>query len=640
MKLHLSHKSGELLEFLDKQIFPKWNQRAESGDTDPRLVRAMKRIEASRREFDARLFFIVVFGPLKSGKSTLVNTLARQYVSPTRFARESTRRSSIVIKGEKSGIQQYFWRHDHPDAPDTERKDAFERVIQYLRGVLTMEALQPDVEVVETSYDRQTVDRVLAGPLEREPLITVIRCPGGRLIGEEISVLDVPGLDGFQTNTENNPAAFWIIDKSDLLIFTQSSFAPLNNQTSRYLRDLYEGSRKPPVLLVQNQIEARHWADPLEQQKDTDEQVMVARKEISDLLGISGTQLPAWPINLGKAHDGFFKELPELMDDSKFETFESELQKYLESSRMELHEKNCLNEMAGEVADAEKAIESIIEEMDSRLKKEQVNLALLRQCRENLQNLSYQTRWLEHDFNEIENQWFAPRMAKAGEYIASECRSIADELHQTIPRQKVRGRVINQLIMTHSERILSKVRSDILAADEDLRSRLERCFSEAAQHLESNVLRETAMTLGELGLEPLTIPESFPLSDLPGLPGNGLDFDTYEERTRLLGFIPWPRKYPKGAIEEAIRKDLAAQWNQALEELSQKWINQMKDFFVSSCADSRQRPWIETMESHILEQTRKHHKAKEHITERNEALDELHTQVTAIKNRLHATAPE
>ncbi|MCD8535634.1 MAG: dynamin family protein, partial [Verrucomicrobia bacterium] len=269
MKLHLSESTHELLEFLDGTVFPVWNSPT-AEDIDSRLVRSMNRIQACRREFDARLFFIVVFGPLKSGKSTLVNTLARQYVSPTRFARESTRRASIVIRGKKSGIQQYFWKHETPDSSPDERKEAFERVIQYLRGVLTLAILEPDIQIVDQAYDKQAVDRLLAGPLEREPLITVIRCPGGQLIGEEISVLDVPGLDGFMTNTENNPAAFWIIDKSDLLIFTQSSFAPLNNQTSKYLRDLYDGSRKPPVLLVQNQIEARHWADPLEQQRETD----------------------------------------------------------------------------------------------------------------------------------------------------------------------------------------------------------------------------------------------------------------------------------------------------------------------------------------------------------------------------------
>ena len=39
-----------------------------------------------------------MFGPLKAGKSTLTNLLAREYVSPTGFGMETTLRPSIILK--------------------------------------------------------------------------------------------------------------------------------------------------------------------------------------------------------------------------------------------------------------------------------------------------------------------------------------------------------------------------------------------------------------------------------------------------------------------------------------------------------------------------------------------------------------
>ena len=40
-------------------------------------------LDRARRQFDSKLFFVVVFGPLKAGKSTLTNALASDYCSAT-----------------------------------------------------------------------------------------------------------------------------------------------------------------------------------------------------------------------------------------------------------------------------------------------------------------------------------------------------------------------------------------------------------------------------------------------------------------------------------------------------------------------------------------------------------------------------
>lgn len=630
--MHISKFTAAFLEYLDHHIAPSW--KSLKPHLDPRLKKALKKIESSRKDFDARLFFIVVFGPLKSGKSTLVNTLARQYVSPTRFARESTRRASIVIKGSRSVIQQYFWKGENKRKPESEKKEAFDLVTQYLRGVQNEVALKVHVDVVEHQYDKTAVDRLLAGPLEKEPLITVIMCPGGKLIDEEIAILDVPGLDGFQTNTENNPAAFWIIDKSDLLIFTQSSFAPLNNQTSKFLRDLYERSKKPPVLLVQNQIEARHWASKEEQKLETKEHVSVARKEISELLTLPTENLPAWPINLGKAHDGFFKKIPQLVNDSRFEKFESELHNYLESSRLSLHEKNCLNELRGNVLNAESVINSLSSELDSALKDEQVRIALLRQCRENIQNLSYQPKWIDHDLLELEASEISSMKTLSDKYVHERCIELSAEVGKLFNGKSIKGKAVNQFLYAASENLINVLKKEVFVVNDLLIKKTKLIFESGASHIEAAILSDSQRTLKNLELPGLPSHSEFDPTKLPPFPGSDLKFETYQESRKLLGIIPWPKKYPKIAIEEAVKKDLEGQWAQAIDELCQKWIQRFRDVFQEQSISTRQQVWISFIESRIIEQTSKLHTIKKKVTEGNESLDEIQTHLNSLKNRL------
>lgn len=70
----------------------------------------LKQLKRRRKEFDATRFFVLVVGPVKSGKSTLVNIFARKYVSPTAY-KECTAIPTIIGKsngGHLNKIIQYF----------------------------------------------------------------------------------------------------------------------------------------------------------------------------------------------------------------------------------------------------------------------------------------------------------------------------------------------------------------------------------------------------------------------------------------------------------------------------------------------------------------------------------------------------
>lgn len=227
-------------------------------------------------EFDAKLFFLAVFRPLKAGKSTLVNVLARSYVSPTEWGKETTVYPSIVIQSPETGIDQYF-----PLNSDIERErlaEAFTTVINYLRGTVNEQELSKLATKRTLPLNRDELHRNLTQKADRKPLITVIRVPGGHLVQPGVALLDLPGLDGVQSNCNKDPVQQWVIYRSDFLLFVQSSMAALNNETIECLRAVVK-ERNPPIWLIQNRMDAAFWRAPSKLDEDAQRQREQAVKQ-------------------------------------------------------------------------------------------------------------------------------------------------------------------------------------------------------------------------------------------------------------------------------------------------------------------------------------------------------------------------
>ena len=59
------------------------------------ILQSLKKLENRSREYKNPSFVVLVVGPVKAGKSTFVNLVANNYVSPTHFL-ECTIRPSII----------------------------------------------------------------------------------------------------------------------------------------------------------------------------------------------------------------------------------------------------------------------------------------------------------------------------------------------------------------------------------------------------------------------------------------------------------------------------------------------------------------------------------------------------------------
>ncbi len=281
-------------------------------------------IDRARRQFDSKLFFVVVFGPLKAGKSTLANALAGEYVSPAGFGKETTRRPSLVISSSESAIDQYFSTDSEinhllsqfrinkhaPVTPGNEGgvskqakvREAFDSVADYLRGIRTKEEFNGKIRIETLPLTPSNLEETLTQDLTTEPLLTVIRCKGGHLLSHGVALVDTPGLDGSRSNWREDPIHEWVIKRAEFFIFVQSSVAAWNRETRDFVQQIVGQSTKPPIWLVQNIFEARHWQPEDKQHKAEEEQREEGKKRVIELLDEAPRSVVG--LNIGLAWDG------------------------------------------------------------------------------------------------------------------------------------------------------------------------------------------------------------------------------------------------------------------------------------------------------------------------------------------------
>ncbi len=349
----LQEKLAALIDFYE-------NKNLQSLSYHDCFKKTVEILDRAKREFDAGLFFILMFGPLKAGKSTLTNLLAREYVSPTGFGIETTLRPSLIMKSRtKDYVIDVYESVNTKD----DQEEMFHLVMDVLRGILDYKAIKSKIRKITIPLTKKNVEKQLICHLDNEPLVTVLNVPGGNLVTEHIALIDMPGLDGIQSNWQDSVIHKWILKRADFLIFIQSSMAALNKATFDFLQDAYLSSRKPPLWLVQNIIDAKYWRSDEERRSDNDTQRQNAKGHISNLLGIS-EDLRSTAINLGKASDGMDMEnFHSLMSESGFPEFECSLKDILQKSRVRIQQENSVKGVLNAMHNCEQEFDRYKEEI-------------------------------------------------------------------------------------------------------------------------------------------------------------------------------------------------------------------------------------------------------------------------------------
>lgn len=266
----------------------------------PTVDMQLRKAGSRAHEYENGTFIVLVVGPVKSGKSTLVNLIANAYVSPTHFL-ECTVRPSIISQrreGEDCRITVYT-------TEDSRRRvEQIDSVIDSIRGIENGDSLQ---DMVKSEFEltpeniKDKVELGLQESLSAETLVTSITTPGGRLMKQDVFIIDMPGFDGEYANIDD-PVYDTIAQRADLIVFVQSSNSAISKVSGQFLKKLHENNKDVPVCLIHNVFDSAHWRDGAERRQTVEEQKQFALGEIRRL-GFKIDAEQCFSINLGKVED-------------------------------------------------------------------------------------------------------------------------------------------------------------------------------------------------------------------------------------------------------------------------------------------------------------------------------------------------
>ncbi|MBP3302322.1 MAG: dynamin family protein [Opitutales bacterium] len=359
------------------------------------LVPAYENVLRELRGFDSELFIVSSMGMLKSGKSSLVNLLARsELASPTGYGTDTTLRPALIMPAtaQKPEGEIEVWFASNPtelslsgdmskEDIEAKRKEMLSSVFDFVRGV----GREPE-NAVRKSH-RLTEEKLknilckkqsLGNELPSEPILVIVRVPrkDGSLLSDKIVLLDTPGLDSMNSEWTTNSAWYlWLMEKSDLLLFLQSSVAPLNLSAGEILKELQRQKRGRPIWLIQNLMEAKHWM-----KKDVQEAENLSQKEraVTEFQKIS-TNTNSYSVNLGKDFPKLFEQESDLdcsadsehlLNESGFKELEEGIKDSLKRNATAQRKGNCIRNVENAKNEFGKMIKSFRENEVGKIRNE------------------------------------------------------------------------------------------------------------------------------------------------------------------------------------------------------------------------------------------------------------------------------
>ena len=283
----------------------------------PDIIHQLHKAENRSQEYSNGSFIILVVGPVKSGKSTLVNLIANAYVSPTHFF-ECTVRPSIISK-KRDGEECLI--HVFTSEVPQRRVEQIDAIIDTIRGIeqaSTLTGIQQGSYPLTRTNIEEKVELGLNESLSAKTLITSITTPGGRLMQDNIFIVDMPGFDGSYANIDD-PVYDAIAQRADLIIFVQSSNSAVSKLSGQFLQKLHDNNKNVPVCLIHNIFESAYWHNDDEKARVVEEQKSFAIEEIRRK-GFNIDESQCFSINLGKvkdARDPSFGDLTPLQEEAR-----------------------------------------------------------------------------------------------------------------------------------------------------------------------------------------------------------------------------------------------------------------------------------------------------------------------------------
>ena len=401
-ELTLSDKTKNLLKRLDPIILELKNlcdkikelcSKDECGD----LQDGVKDILRRRRAFDSKTFFMVTFGMLKAGKSTLVNTFVGKIVSPVGRAKETTLRSSIIMASDqdnKAGIYLYSPTVNAQSSENDKviewQKDNGIRLMDFLTGLTTKEEFMQSFKEDYIPFSEPVLERLLTIAMVPEypnilpPVIRVDASGANKEVGaanllkDGVAILDTPGLDGSKANKDSDPFFTSLMSYGDYFLLVQSSMSAINKDCQELIAHLYHETKNAPLLVVFNEIASNFWLKPEVEKEKLREDSETASQELAKQLRneLGGIVPDIISINAGEASDAVFgekndnrKERDGMIEESRIRSLRDRIVKTLREKRTAIKERNATDRMLKALEDTINKIDIIIKNIKSKEEK-------------------------------------------------------------------------------------------------------------------------------------------------------------------------------------------------------------------------------------------------------------------------------
>jgi GTPase Era involved in 16S rRNA processing len=349
-----------------------------SVDFSNELRQVIKKVRRCRKEFDATRFFVLVVGPVKSGKSTLVNIFARKYVSPTAYL-ECTALPTIIGKTASGDnkIVQYLPTEKY--RTEEAQIETFNIIIDLLRGVEEDKSILAErIKTKISELEKEKVKEIVTfyhneDNRDKEELLITIGTEGCGFIDDEIMLIDMPGLDGERANEQDNFLYKAMAQRADVIFFVQSTTSAINRESIDFLKNLYEGKDgKVPVWLIHNIHDSQYFlADNTKIDDEIEKQIQTGRERIEKGFGIN--RFDHIRINLGKVNAVIYEEQ---ITPANEETVRKEFEAYqsieknlidkLKTERREIKEENNVGKTKDTIKKSVETVEKVITETKNK----------------------------------------------------------------------------------------------------------------------------------------------------------------------------------------------------------------------------------------------------------------------------------
>lgn len=364
LKIKLNDYSVKSLNAISEQLQSAVETaigESDSLNADLKIKEQCKRVLCRAREWKSDAFFVIVVGPVKSGKSTFVNLLAHEHVSPTHFL-ECTVRPSIISRKNEEDQPSMITPFITEEEPSIEHVDS---IIDHVKGLefADLSNIAKDTPCVlnQENLDKKVAHRIGLDISEKGKVaLTSITANGGEFLQDNIYLIDMPGFDGVQANLNQ---AFYeaIVNRADLVVFVQSSNSAINKISEDFCSIIQKRNGSVPIFFIHNYFDSAYWHTEADRQRVTDGHIEKAL-DFFDNQKLVVKQENCYRINLGKvtdARDRAFLDdtqrcIPEYIgmletEEKSFEMMEQDLHEKISSSQSKMRLQNCINRTIREI---------------------------------------------------------------------------------------------------------------------------------------------------------------------------------------------------------------------------------------------------------------------------------------------------